>query len=47
MEHLADLVMARLREQCEVATAELDGDALASLVADGLAVVTRDRAHLP
>jgi len=39
-------VMARLREG-PVRTAELDGEALASLLDDGLAEVTRGRAHLP
>lgn len=39
-------VMGRLREG-PAAVAELDGEALASLVADGLAVVTRGRARLP
>lgn len=39
-------VMARLRVGSVVAT-ELDTDALASLIADGLAVVVRDRAQLP
>jgi len=39
-------VMARLREG-PVATAELDGEVLASLLDDGLAEVTRGRAHLP
>jgi A/G-specific adenine glycosylase len=39
-------VMARLREGT-VATRELDGEALASLLDDGLAEVTRGRAHLP
>jgi A/G-specific adenine glycosylase len=39
-------VMARLREG-PVAVAELDADALASLVADRLAVVRRGRARLP
>jgi A/G-specific adenine glycosylase len=41
------IVMARLRERTTVATAELDGEALASLLDDGLAEVTRGRAHLP
>ena len=40
------IVMARLRGG-PAPTAELDADALASLVADGLAVVTRGRAQLP
>lgn len=40
-------VMARLREERSVATDELDAPALASLVADGLAVVNRLRARLP
>jgi A/G-specific adenine glycosylase len=39
-------VMARLREG-SVRTDELDGEALASLLDDGLAEVTRGRAHLP
>ncbi len=39
-------VMARLRAG-PVTTGALDGDALASLVADGLAVVVRGRARLP
>jgi A/G-specific adenine glycosylase len=40
------VVMARLRAG-SAPTADLDADALASLVADGLAVVTRGRARLP
>jgi A/G-specific adenine glycosylase len=40
------VVMARLREGAAPAR-ELDADALASLVDDGLAVVTRGRARLP
>jgi A/G-specific adenine glycosylase len=40
------IVMARLREGA-VRTGELDGEALASLLDDGLAEVTRGRAHLP
>jgi A/G-specific adenine glycosylase len=40
------LVMARLREG-SVHARELDGEALASLLDDGLAEVTRGRAHLP
>lgn len=40
-------VMARLRAADAVAVGELDAEALASLVADGLAVVTRGRAALP
>jgi A/G-specific adenine glycosylase len=40
------VVMARLRDG-PVPAAELDADALASLVADGLAVVSRGRARLP
>jgi A/G-specific adenine glycosylase len=40
------MVMARLREGT-VSTRELDGEALASLLDDGLAEVTRGRAHLP
>jgi A/G-specific adenine glycosylase len=39
-------VLARLREG-PVRAAEVDGDALASLVTDGLAVVSRGRARLP
>jgi hypothetical protein len=39
-------VMARLRAG-PVPAAELDDDALASLVADGLAVVARGSARLP
>ncbi|HEV7523340.1 MAG TPA: A/G-specific adenine glycosylase [Acidimicrobiia bacterium] len=39
-------VMARLRVG-PVAAAELDGEVLASLLDDGLAEVTRGRAHLP
>ncbi len=39
-------VMARLREG-SVRTNELDGEVLASLLDDGLAEVTRGRAHLP
>ena len=39
-------VLTRLR-QGSVRTAELDGEALASLLDDGLAEVTRGRAHLP
>jgi A/G-specific adenine glycosylase len=39
-------VMARLREE-PVPARDLDGDALASLVDDGLAVVIRGRARLP
>jgi hypothetical protein len=38
--------MARLRAR-PVRADELDGEALASLVADGLAVVDRGRARLP
>jgi len=38
--------MARLREG-PVAAADLDGEVLASLLDDGLAEVTRGRAHLP
>jgi A/G-specific adenine glycosylase len=41
------LVMARLRAEHKVPAAELDGEALASLLDDGLAEVTRGRAHLP
>jgi hypothetical protein len=41
------LVMARLRGADAVSIDELDAEALASLVADGLAVVTDDRAALP
>jgi len=40
------MVMARLREG-SVRTIELDGEALASLLDDGLAEVTRGRARLP
>lgn len=40
-------VMARLRAGDPVAVGTLDGDALASLVADGLAVTERGRARLP
>jgi A/G-specific adenine glycosylase len=40
-------VLARLRAASSVRTAELDGEALASLLDDGLAEVTRGRAHLP
>jgi A/G-specific adenine glycosylase len=40
------LVMARLRAG-STPTADLDGEALASLLDDGLAEVTRGRAHLP
>jgi hypothetical protein len=40
-------VMARLRAEGRVRTAELDGEALASLLDDGLAEVTRGKAHLP
>jgi hypothetical protein len=39
--------MARLRDADAVPVDELDPDALASLVTDGLAVVTDDRAALP
>ena len=41
------LVMARLRDNGRVAVAELDAEALASLVADGLAVVRGSGAALP
>lgn len=41
------LVMARLREGSSVPITELDAEALASLVADGLAVVRGTRATLP
>ena len=41
------VVMARLRDEDAVPVTELDAEALASLVADGLAAVTDDRAHLP
>ncbi len=41
------IVMARLRAARSVAAIELDGEALASLLDDGLAEVTRGRAHLP
>jgi A/G-specific adenine glycosylase len=40
-------VMARLRDEDRVPVAELDAEALASLVADGLAAVDRGRARLP
>jgi A/G-specific adenine glycosylase len=40
------IVMARLREGA-APTIDLDGEALASLLDDGLAEVTRGRAHLP
>lgn len=40
-------VMARLRAEDTVPAAELDTQALASLVADGLAALTDDTAHLP
>jgi A/G-specific adenine glycosylase len=40
-------VMARLRGEDSVHTRELDGEVLASLLDDGLAEVTRGRAHLP
>jgi len=40
-------VMARLRAGTPVPVTDLDADALASLVADGLAVVARDHAALP
>jgi A/G-specific adenine glycosylase len=40
------IAMARLREG-SVAAGELDGEVLASLLDDGLAEVTRGRAHLP
>lgn len=40
------VVMAQLREG-SVAAGELDGEVLASLLDDGLAEVTRGRAHLP
>jgi hypothetical protein len=39
--------MARLRGGNPVPVADLDADALASLVADGLAVVAHDHATLP
>jgi A/G-specific adenine glycosylase len=41
------IVMALLRGGGTVPAAELDGEALASLLDDGLAEVTRGRAHLP
>jgi hypothetical protein len=41
------LVMARLRDDRAVPVDELDADALASLLADGLAVVRGSRAVLP
>ena len=40
-------VMARLRAEPRVAVDELDGEALSSLVADGLAVITGSSATLP
>ena len=40
-------VMARLRAEDAVAVRDLDAEALESLVADGLAVVSRGRASLP
>lgn len=40
-------VMARVRDGARVPVAELDAEALASLVADGLAVVHRGHAALP
>jgi hypothetical protein len=40
-------VMARLRGGTRVPVDELDGEALASLVTDGLAVVRRAHATLP
>jgi hypothetical protein len=39
--------MARLRTEPSVAVAELDAEALASLVTDGLAAVDGDTARLP
>lgn len=41
------VVMARLRAEPAVAVGDLDAEALASLVADGLAAITRGHAHLP
>jgi A/G-specific adenine glycosylase len=41
------IVMARLRAEGSVRTVELDGEALASLLDDGLAEVARGRARLP
>lgn len=41
------VVMARLRAEPAVAVGDLDTEALTSLVADGLAAITRGRAHLP
>ena len=41
------IVMARLRTEPSVSVAELDAEALASLVADGLAAVDGDTARLP
>jgi A/G-specific adenine glycosylase len=41
------MVMFRLRDEARVPVAELDGEALASLVADGLAVVAGASARLP
>jgi A/G-specific adenine glycosylase len=40
-------VLGRLRADGTVRTVELDGEALASLLDDGLAEVTRGKAHLP
>jgi A/G-specific adenine glycosylase len=40
-------VLGRLRRDGTVRTIELDGEALASLLDDGLAEVTRGKAHLP
>ena len=41
------IVMARAARRVRRAPSELDGEALASLLDDGLAEVTRGRAHLP
>lgn len=41
------LVMARLRAEAKVAIADLDAEALASLVRDGLAIVSDTDARLP
>ena len=41
------LVMARLRAEAKVPVAELDAEALAALVGDGLATVSDTDAHLP
>ena len=41
------MVLGRLRAEGAVRTIDLDGEALASLLDDGLAEVTRGKAHLP